>query len=114
MNWQTAKDIITVVLSIFGMIGIVVTPIIVALINNRNKDKKKDDATPTPPAVSVGMPVNVDLQLQTSVLMRILEDLADGKDDLEKQLFDSEHKRKVLQEQIEELIKRKDNNNSVT
>jgi hypothetical protein len=108
MNWQTAKEVITVVLSIIGAVGLIVTPIVVAIISNRPKLKElqsKNNQTQTQPAVSMGMPVNLEYQMQTNTLMKYLDDVIDSKNELEKRLFDAETRERIQREQIEALMK---------
>lgn len=104
MNWQTAKEVITIVLSIFGAVGLVVTPIVVAIINNRPKkeEKAKEAEALAAPVVS-GMPVNLEYQSQTNVLLKYMEDVIESKNDVENRLSDSETRERILKEENEAL-----------
>lgn len=109
MNWQTAKEVITIVLSIVGAVGLIVTPIVVAIINNRpkSKDKEKTEALP---AVSTGMPVNLDYQVQNNTLMKYLDDMIESKNEVEERLKEYEMRDKFQREQIDSLIRDREKN----
>lgn len=115
MNWQTAKEVITVVLSIVGAVGLIITPIVVAIINNRPKLKDKDKAElAAQPAVSIGMPVNLEYQMQNTTLMKYLDDIIESKNEVEKRLLDSETRERIQREQIESLMRNRNKDNDST
>lgn len=97
MNLTLVQEVVKLILAVLGSLGMVATPIVVAVINNRNKKEKAKEAIEGPP---MGQPVDVDQQKFTRIMMEQLEDILEAKNELEKRLRDMEYENRKLLEKL--------------
>ena len=114
MNLALAQEIVKLILAIFGSMGMVATPIVVAIINNRNKKEAK--ASPDTPksekevaATPMGQPVDLEQQKFNKILVDQLENSLEIKNaleakvrSLEDKVRDLEYDKRRLQEKLDE------------